>query len=172
METAPEVCEPRVRTPPLLDSTPVRALTPEPAQSHWIFAKEFQGVLKLRCIPFTIKGIRESDDTSMHGYEGDPAKTVLADHCKTLPREGEIIMNVVHRRRRQQISINPKYLLPLEPVRGGEVVVIKGVWIGMMGKAKERKEKDWVVTFSAEDDSAGFTFQEKELASIEAYVTK
>jgi hypothetical protein len=161
----------RTLTPPL-DPASVRGLTPEPTGSHWIFSKAIQLVLVLRSIPFIVTGIRNSDQNSKHVYEGDPARTVLEDHCKSSPQEGEVIVNVVHRHRLGEISINPRYLIPWVPVVGCEVVVIKGVLLGAIGKAKECKEKDWVVTFSVDDDSYDFVIQESELASVEAHQLK
>jgi hypothetical protein len=40
------------------------------------------------------------------------------------------------------------------------VVVIQGDWLGETGKVKERKAKDWVITFSVNDKTRDFILQE------------
>ena len=168
MENIPS---PRVRTPsPSPDSAPVRELTPEPIGSHWVFSDPIRD-LERRCVPFHIRGIRDSSDESLHAYDGDPAWTVPMDLCESSPREGEVIVNVVRRRRRKQISIHPRYLTPWVPVVGCEVVVVKGSsLLGVIGRTKERKGNNWVVTFVVDNDSRDLEIEEKDLATVEALV--
>ncbi|KAI9465095.1 hypothetical protein BJY52DRAFT_1221185 [Lactarius psammicola] len=163
---------PRARTPSLPpDSADVRAQTPEPIGSHWIFSSSIQAVLEHKCILFYIRRIRNSNDVKMHIYEGDAARTVPTDHCKSLPREGEVTVNVIHHRRHQQISIDPIYLVPWVPVVGCDVVILNGPLRGAVGAVKESKGKDWIITFTVDDDSRDSLFEEKDLASLEPLVT-
>ncbi len=87
------------------------------------------------------------------------------------PQKGEVNVDVVHRRRRQQISIDPMYLVPWVPVVGCEVVILTGQLCGVVGVAKESKEKGWVITLAVDDDSRDRLFEDKDLAALEPLVT-
>ena len=84
------------------------------------------------------------------------------------PNEGEVILNVVKRGRSKQISVHPRHIFPWEPVVGGEVVVVKGAWLGTRGVAKNKQGNQWVVTFSVDNDVRDFVFEETDLAVLEA----
>jgi hypothetical protein len=84
----------------------------------------------------------------------------------SLPREGEIIVNVIKRNRRKQMSIHPKFLVPLEPVVGSTVVVVAGTYLGMVAVVKEQLDRYYIVTFKV-DQSREHRFEDKDLATLE-----
>jgi hypothetical protein len=124
--------------------------------------------MDLRRIAFFICNTRESVDKSLRKLEGETGRTV-PEHRRTLtPETGEIIVELTIRGHKRQISLHPKYLNPWEPVVGGEVVVVRGKYLGILGVAKEKKDDgQWVVTFTVDDDSRDFVFGQSDLAATE-----
>lgn len=85
------------------------------------------------------------------------------------PEEGEVALRVLTHFRPKQISVHPRFLVPWEPVVGDQVVIIKGLFLGTMGVAKAQEHARWVVTFSADNDSWDFRFEQSDLATIEDF---
>ena len=102
----------------------------------------------------------------MATYEGCVARTVPIDRSTSAPREGEIIVNVIKRSRRKQMSIDPRFLVPLEPVVGSTVVVVAGTFLGMVAVVKEQQDRYYIVTFTV-DPSREHRFEDKDLATLE-----
>jgi hypothetical protein len=60
------------------------------------------------------------------------------------------------------------FLKPWDPIVGGEVVIVRGKYIGTLGVAKEKVDGgQWVVTFTVDDESRDFAFMQSELAATE-----
>lgn len=174
VETSRLITDTRPRTPsPPPDFTPPRDQTPEPVADlssehrHWIFSTIIQGLAQRKTIPFYIKHTHNTGDSTIGEYGGCTARTVPIDRCTSVPRKGEIIVNVLKSNRRKQLSIHPRYLLPWEPIIGSEVVILNGVSLGAVGVVKARQEKYWVVTLTLNDESRDLTFEEKDLATLE-----
>src|SRR6266571_1734195 len=53
---------------------------------------------------------------------------------KTPPEPNEVVVSVVHKKKRTQVSINPSNLIPWSPSEGNRVVIIRHRWIGQVGK--------------------------------------
>jgi hypothetical protein len=149
--------------PPDPESNHLRASTPDP-DGHWLFASEVETVIEQKCIPFYIRAL---GDRAMDPYDGCPARTVPVNKRTLSPQEGEVVMKTVQGRRPKQISIHPRYLEPWKPLPGCEVVITNGRWFGTVGVAKRRQGEDWSITFTVDDDSRDFLFQEKVLAPLE-----
>jgi hypothetical protein len=47
------------------------------------------------------------------------------------------------------------------------VIVIAGTSLGNVGIAKTKKDKTWIVTFTVDDESLDWTFQENDLAGLD-----
>jgi hypothetical protein len=169
VENARTTTDFRTRTPsPPPDNIPPRELTPDLSydQPHWLFSPSISTTIQGKKIPFQIKHTRESADDALAAYEGCVARTVPIDCCNSLPREGEIIVNVIKRNRRKQMSIHPKFLVPLEPVVGSTVVVVTGTYLGMVAVVKEQLDRYYIVTFMV-DQSREHRFEDKDLATLE-----
>ena len=69
----------------------------------------------------------------------------------------------------KELSLCPNHLVPWVLVVSGEVIIITGEWLGAVGVAKEKKDKQWVVTFTVDNESWDRTFEEKDLAALEVY---
>jgi hypothetical protein len=94
-------------------------------------------------------------------------RTIPPDRCTTTPKDGEVVLSVVRRKRPTQISIHPRHLVTEEPVVGGEVVVTKGDLFGERGMVKSKGPQGYVVTFQIDDARIDFTRRRDELAAIE-----
>ncbi|KAF8264671.1 hypothetical protein EI94DRAFT_1805484 [Lactarius quietus] len=146
----------RTHTPSPPPDIPPQDLTPEPlaglssGDTHWIFSASILQLIQWKIIPFYIKHTLHSGDDALRAYEGCVARMVPIDLRCTVPREGEITVNVIKRNRRKQMSINPIYLVPWEPIVGGEVVAFSGSLVGVISVAKAKHDKYWVVTFPAD----------------------
>jgi hypothetical protein len=118
---------------------------------------------------FEIRNTHKSGDASVQFYESSTCRTILEENRKETPKEGEVIVLLYKPYCNKQISIHPRFLVPWEPVVGGQVVVIKGLLLGRMGvvKAKARERARWVVTFSADNDSWDLRFRQSDLAYVE-----
>jgi len=103
----------------------------------------------------------------MDTYEGNPARTVPIDQRTSSPREGEIIVRTVKHARLHQLSIHLKYLVPWKPLVRSEVVILNGSMFGSVGVAKGREGNDWIVTFTVDDDSWDFIYEEKDITPLE-----
>lgn len=159
----------RAPTPPP-DMTTFRDVTPEPVRDHtpWIFSTKVQDVIERKTIPFNIK-ITHSVDGALRAYEGCVARTLPTDKRSTIPRDGEITVSVIKKSRQKQLSVNPTNLVPLGPIAGGEVIVISGVLLGVVGVVKAKQDAHWVVTFPTDDESVDLTLEEKDLAPVENF---
>ncbi|KAH9162307.1 hypothetical protein EDB89DRAFT_2079838 [Lactarius sanguifluus] len=175
VETARANPPTRLRTPsPGPEYNPHRYLTPEPVagssyertggQGHWLLSRRVQDIVERKCIPLYIRGLGAS---SMDAHDGNPAKTVPTDQRTLSPQEGEIIVKMVKRARPKQISIHPRFLVPWKPLVGYEVLIIDGSWFGAVGVVKGRQGNSWTVSFTVDDDSREFVFEESDLAPLE-----
>ena len=142
---------------------PPRFATPDPA-GHWLLNSVLQSVLERKCIPFIIRADR---DQTLKDYEGKPARTVPINKRTVTPREDEIVVRTTRRNRPIQISIKPGNLYPWDPLAGCEVIVTGGSALGTVGKVKEQRGCDWVVTFAVDDDARDLVFAKTELAVLE-----
>ena len=183
-EIARSIPAARSHTPPADPESNPRAATPEPEGSkstihftlqslthlgHWVFTPAIQGLLYRKTIPFYIRDTHESADRSLQQYEKATGRTIPEPRYNSPPKEGEVILNVVKRGRSKQISVHPRHLVPWEPVVGGEVVVIKkGSMFGVTGVVSIKTANQWVVTFSVDNDTKDYIFEENELAALEA----
>ena len=158
----------RTRTPsPPPDHIPPRELTPDLSDRlHWIFSPSISTTIQWNTIPFKIRLTREAADADLANYEGCVARTVPIDRSESVPREGEIIVKVIKRNRRKQFSINPKFLVPLEPMVGSTVVVVAGTFLGMVAVVKGQQDTSYIVAFTV-DPSREHRFEDKDLATLE-----
>ena len=153
------------------DFTANRAVTPEPIAGssgghvHWVLTTHVQHILQQKTVAFFIK--HTSGDGALEPYEGCVARSVPSEQRDSNPRDGEIIVSVTKKNRQKKLSVNPKYLVPLRPIIGGEVIVVSGVLLGAVGMAKAEQGKHWVVTFTMDGESVDQTIEEKDLAPLE-----
>ncbi|KAH9019731.1 hypothetical protein EDB85DRAFT_2153546 [Lactarius pseudohatsudake] len=162
VETARANPPTRLHTPsPGPEYNPHRYLTPEPVegsshkrtgQGHWLLLRQVQDIV---------------EQNSMDAHDGNPAKTVPTDQRTLSPQEGEIIVKTIKRARPKQISIRPRFLVLWKPVVGCEVFIIEGSWFGAVGVVKGRQGHSWTVSFTVDDDSRDFVFEERVLAPLE-----
>jgi hypothetical protein len=138
--------------------------------THWLFSGNVQDVIERKSIPFYIKNTHSADG-ALRAYEGCVARTVPNDRRSTVPSDGEITVSVILRSRRKQLSVNPMYLVPLRPFVGGEVTVVSGVLLGVVGVVKAKQGKHWVVTFTTDDESVDQTLEDKDLAPVEDFTS-
>ena len=163
--------QPRTPSPPP-DMTPPRDLTPEPVGAssrgnpHWLLSSKVQSVIQRRTITFYVKPTH-SGDGALGAYKGCVARSVPFDQSDKIPRDGEIMVSVLKKNCRKIISVNPKDLVPLVPIAGGDVIVVSGILLGVVGVAKENQGKHWVVTFTLDGELADQTLEEKDLAPLE-----
>jgi hypothetical protein len=134
---------------------------------HWIFTPLIQSVIRQKTILFWIRSTHESGDKLLQSYEGCAGRTILEEHRTVTPEEGKVILRVCKRSRAKQISVHPRFLVPWEPVVSCQVVVTKGLFLGTMGIIKAKEHPRWVVTFSADNYSWDFRFEESDLAVLE-----
>ena len=87
--------------------------------------------------------------------------------CTLTPKDGEIVLSVYKRLRSTQISVHPRFLVPWEPVENDEAVVIKGPLLGSTGVVKSKVGSKRVVAFRVDNNTADYSFEEDELASLE-----
>ena len=142
---------------------PPRFATPDPT-GHWLHKNVIQSVLERKCIPFII---RAHGDQNLKDYEGKPARTLPINKRTVTPREDEVVVRTVRRNRPIQISITPSNLDPWDPLVGCEVIVTGGSALGAVGKVKEERGYDWVVTFAVDDDTRDLVFAKTDLAVLE-----
>ena len=89
-------------------------------------------------------------------------------HRRTLtPKDGEIVLSVYKRLRSTQISVHLRFLVPWEPIENDEAVVIKGPLLGSTGVVKSKVGSKRVVAFRVDNNTADYSFEEDELASLE-----
>ena len=91
---------------------------------------------------------------------------VPIERSDSVPTNGEIMVKVIKKNCRKRISVDPKYLIPLEPMVGSDVVVVAGTFLGMVGVVKEQLDKYFIVTFTV-DPSRDHRFEAKDLATLE-----
>ncbi|KAI9446278.1 hypothetical protein H4582DRAFT_2052353 [Lactarius indigo] len=153
----------------------MQELMPEPeagtssqsgGQDHWLFSCWSQQFIYLRSIPFYIHPCPRSD-TSLNAYQKSVARTVPLSQRNTNAWEGEVLVTMLYRTCPRQFSVNPKHLIPLEPVVDGGMVVISGPWTGTLGVVKEKRDKCWVVTFTVDGDLQDQIFKEQGLAGLD-----
>lgn len=115
-------------------------------------------MLREGCIPFHIQNVAA---TSPHvRLEGLTAKTVHATKRKVDPEPSEVVVSVVLRGKRFQISINPSYLEPWAPAKGNRVVVVGCRAIGQLGKLVELKDGCCTVELESSRELSYFGVQE------------
>ena len=152
--------------------TPPRELTPEPVEvssrghPHWLLSSKTQDVIRRRTITFYIKNTHLGD-AALDAYKGCVARSMPFGQCDKIPRDGEITVSVIKKNCRKLMSVNPKCLVPLEPIPRGDVIVVSGILLGVVGVAKENQGKHWVVTFTLDGELADQTLEEKDLAPLE-----
>jgi hypothetical protein len=135
---------------------------------HWLFTTSIQGSMECTKIVLYIHNMRKSADKSLRNLEGETGRTLPEQRRKVTPEAGEIVVEVIIRNRKRQIALHTDCLKPWEPVVNGGVVVIKGKYIGTLGVAKEKIDGgQWVVTFTADDESRDFVFTQSDLAATE-----
>ena len=106
-------------------------------------------------------------DGALEPYKGCMARSVPSEQCDSNPRDGEIIVSMTKKNRQKKLSMNPKYLMPLRPIVGGEVIVVSGVLLSAVGMAKAEQGQHWVVTFTMDGESVDQMIEEKDLAPLE-----
>jgi hypothetical protein len=133
---------------------------------HWLFSSKTRHVVRWRPVPFHIRPL---GDKSLDRYAKSAARTVPLDRRQSDSdvRQGEILVTIRKRSIDKELSIHTNHLVPWVPVVSVEVIVITGAWLGAVGVAKEKKDKQWVVTFTVDDESRDVTFEEKDLAALE-----
>jgi hypothetical protein len=151
--------------------TAYRDLTPEPVgvHAHWLFSSNVQDVIERKSILFYIKNTHSADG-AVRAYEGCVARTLPFDRRSTIPRDGEITVSVIKKSRQKQLSINPKYLVPLGPIVGGEVTVVSGILIGVVGVVKAKQGQLWVVSFPMDSNSVDQTLEDQDLTPLEDFM--
>ena len=112
--------------------------------------------------------MHKSSNRSLQTYEKATGRAIPVVNYNSPPNEGKVILNVVKHGRSKQISVHPRHLFPWEPVVDGEVVIVKGAWLGTRGIAKIKQGNQWVVTFSIDNDVRDFVFKEMDLTVLEA----
>jgi hypothetical protein len=119
-----------------------------------VFAEEIQEVLRVGNIPFHIQNVPAS---SPHAYlEGLTAKTVHATEREIDPQPSEVVVSVVRRGKRFQISIDPSCLTPWEPAKGNRVVVVECRGIGQLGTLVDVKDGCCVVKLESSRELSHF----------------
>ena len=132
---------------------------------HWIFAPAIQSVLYQKNIPFHI---RDTDGTADRSLQRATGRVVPIVQYNLPPNKGKVILNVVKCGRSKQVSVHPRHLVPWEPVVSGQVVVIKkGSTFRAMGVASIKTANQWVVTFSMDNVSKDYIFEENKLTALE-----
>jgi len=104
----------------------------------------------------------------MDACEDKFARTVPVAAQTFQPRDGEVIVSLVRRVHREQISIDPKFLVPLALTGGKDVVVIDGPWFGIAGVIVGRENESYVVRFTLLEDPRDELFEANQLANLEA----
>jgi len=116
-----------------------------------------------------IRGIKDSGDGSMNQYEGNTARTVTAVERTLTPRDGEVVVTVVQRYQRRQISIDPSFLVPWNTVVGSEVVATNGPFLGLTGVVVGSEGEGMFCTVrpTSTDGPGDIFFESKNLANLE-----
>jgi hypothetical protein len=131
---------------------------------HWLFSPEIQRTLSYRPIPFQIKGV--GIEKSLSRYAGCMVSTVIDCDIIPDPPEGKVMVLVYRRSGNKMISIDPCYLVPWEPVVGGEVRIVRGPMQGVLGVTKARVGDRWVVTLTADNESVDREFAQKDIVAL------
>lgn len=95
------------------------------------------GLMQWRPIPFYIHNTHEASDKMLQQYA--MGRSVLLAQDYSTPTDSKIILDVVKNHHSNQISVHTQHLVPWEPVVGGEVIIIKGPFLGSIGVAREKK---------------------------------
>lgn len=115
---------------------------------------------------FSFRNLHEASE-ELQQYARCTGKTVPSDRRTLTPRNGEVVLSVFKRPRAKQLSVHPRFLVPWEPVRGGEVVVLNGTWFGIVGIVKDQRDDgQWVLRFAI-DELTDHVFNGKDLAGLE-----
>jgi hypothetical protein len=128
-----------------------------------------QDVIEWKTILFYICNTHKSSNQLLRSYEGCTGRTVPVDRRTKPPQAGEITLSIFKRPCRTQISVHPKFLILWQPVVGDKVVVIKGLLLGTLGVVKAKEQGRCMVTFSLDNDTLDYRFEDSELAAIEDY---
>ena len=103
----------------------------------------------------------------MRSYARCTGRTVPLNSRTSTPKEGETILCMSRRARKTLISIDPRFIDPWEPVENDEAMVIKGPLLGSTGVVKSKVGSKRVVAFRVDNNTADYSFEEDELASLE-----
>ena len=127
-----------------------------------------QSVLYQKTIPFSIHNTHMSANRLLQPYKKATGWTIPAVRYDSPPNEGKVILNIIKHGCSKQVSVHPRHLFPWEPIVGGEVVVVKGAWFGITSVAKVKTGNNWIITFSVDNDTQDFVFEEKDLTALDA----
>ncbi|KAI0258498.1 hypothetical protein BC834DRAFT_980932 [Gloeopeniophorella convolvens] len=126
----------RTRTPPPEEgpSTLTRAITPEleGAPRHWLFAEEVQAVLESKRVPFYLRGLPHN--SPLKAQESDSVWMVPPSQRKMEPVANEVVVSITRNRGAEEVSINPRYLVPWDLAPKSDVLVVSDAFIGKTGK--------------------------------------
>jgi hypothetical protein len=128
---------------------------------------ELQGILESKRIPMRIHSIKDSGEESMNECEGNTARTVISSERMLVPRDGEVVVTIVKRHRRRQISIDPSFLVPWDTVVGSEVVAINRPFLGLTGVVVGSEGLVRKVRATFADGPRDIYFESKDLANLE-----
>ncbi|KAI0260334.1 hypothetical protein BC834DRAFT_973476 [Gloeopeniophorella convolvens] len=148
--------------PPDPELIPERESTPieEGEGAKWLLDLEMALVLRDYIIPLDFKGVPES--SSAWTYRDLGARTVRGTPTVELG-EGEVVVSVVHRKRRREIAIDPRHLTPWKPAPGNKAAIVTRPYTGMTGrvvsydgdtcvmKMGEGTSHEWPITVQAKD---------------------
>ncbi|KAI0271545.1 hypothetical protein BC834DRAFT_449315 [Gloeopeniophorella convolvens] len=131
---------PRIRTPTPPSSRALPWAWYSTPQDHWIHRKEIQEVLARKRLALALP----NEDESSPCMIGFAAHTIVLSKRKIEPNPGEVVVVTYVRgqKRAREVSKDPRYLVPWEPVVTTEVVVIEGKWFGWVGVVKEEMPDD------------------------------
>src|SRR6266403_683580 len=93
---------------------------------YWLLSLEIQGAVSFECVPFQIRGVAALEDKSLAKYTNCTARTVPLAERKFDPPEGEVMVSVARKAGPKIMTINPRYLVPWEPLVDGKVMVLRG----------------------------------------------
>ena len=125
-----------------------------------------QYVIEWKTIVFSCHNLHEAS-RELQQYTRCMGKTVPSDHRTVTPRDGEVVLSVFKCPRARQLSVHPRFLVPWEPVQGGEVMVLNGTWFGIVGIVKDQRDDgQWVLRFEI-DKTNDHVFNSKDLAGLE-----
>jgi len=103
----------------------------------------------------------------MDAYEDKFARTVPVAAQISQPLDGEVIVSLVRGVCWEQISIDPKFLVPLEPTGGKDVVVIDGPWFSITGIIVGQENESYIIRFMLLEDPWDELFEANQLANLE-----